>query len=92
MTRSGSARISPGPAAMPGLPALSFVNDVEMSVSDASTIYVVADNHKMGDFTPYVYESTDLGKTWRAIEADLRRLGAREARAVEQGGRWNASA
>jgi len=58
-------------AAMPGLPALSFINDVEMSVKDAATIYAVADNHKMGDFTPYVFESTDLGKSWRSIAGDL---------------------
>ncbi len=50
---------------MPGLPALSFVNDVEMSRHDGQTVYVVADNHKNGDFTPYVFASTDLGRSWR---------------------------
>ena len=58
-------------AAMPGLPALSFVNDVEMSLHDAATLYVAADNHKAGDFTPYVFESTDLGRTWRSMAGDL---------------------
>jgi photosystem II stability/assembly factor-like uncharacterized protein len=58
-------------AAMPGLPALSFVNDVEMSLHDAETLYVVADNHKSGDFKPYVFESTDLGRTWRSMAGDL---------------------
>ncbi|HEX6874011.1 MAG TPA: hypothetical protein VF163_23160, partial [Micromonosporaceae bacterium] len=58
-------------APMPGLPAQSFINDVEMSVQDAGTVYVVADNHKMGDFTPYVFESTDAGKSWRSIAGDL---------------------
>ena len=58
-------------AAMPGLPALSFVNDVEMSQHDAATLYVAADNHKAGDFTPYVFESTDLGRTWRSMAGDL---------------------
>ncbi len=58
-------------AAIPGLPALSFVNDVEMSLHDAATLYVAADNHKAGDFTPYVFESTDLGRTWRSMAGDL---------------------
>ncbi len=60
-------------AALPGLPALGsgFVNDVEASLHDARTIYAVADNHKNGDFSPYVYESADLGRTWRSISGDL---------------------
>jgi hypothetical protein len=58
-------------AAIPGLPALSFVNDVEMSQHDAATLYVAADNHKNGDFKPYVFESTDLGRTWRSMAGDL---------------------
>jgi photosystem II stability/assembly factor-like uncharacterized protein len=58
-------------AAIPGLPALSFVNHVEMSQHDPATLYVAADNHKTGDFTPYVFESTDLGRTWRSMAGDL---------------------
>lgn len=58
-------------SALPGLPALGFVNDVETSLHDARTVYVVADNHKNGDFSAYVYESTDLGRTWRSISGDL---------------------
>lgn len=58
-------------AALPGLPALGFINDVEASLHDARTIYAVADNHKNGDFSPYVYESADLGRTWRSITGDL---------------------
>ncbi len=58
-------------SALPGLPAASFINDVEASLHDARTIYLVADNHKNGDFSPYVYESADLGRTWRSISGDL---------------------
>lgn len=60
-------------AAMPGLPPLSFVNDVEFSVHDARTLFVAADAHKIGDFAPYVYVSADLGRTWRSIAGDLPR-------------------
>jgi photosystem II stability/assembly factor-like uncharacterized protein len=58
-------------APMPGLPAQSFINDIEASLFDARTVFAVADNHKSGDFTPYVYTSTDLGRTWRSIAGDL---------------------
>ena len=58
-------------AAPAGLPAAAFINDVEASLHNARTIYVVADNHKNGDFAPYVYESADLGRTWRSISGDL---------------------
>ncbi len=60
-------------SALQGLPAASFINDVEASLHDARTIYAVADNHKNGDFSPYVYESADLGRTWRSISGDLPR-------------------
>ncbi len=57
--------------ALPGLPSLSFINDVEMSVHDARTLFVVADAHKVGDFTPFAYASTDLGRSWKSIAGDL---------------------
>lgn len=58
-------------ATPPGLPALSFINDVEASLHDARTLFVVADNHKAGDFTPYVFLSRDLGRSWRSIAGTL---------------------
>lgn len=58
-------------AALPGLPPLSYVNDVEMSSHGARTIFAVADAHKVGDFSPYVYVSADAGRTWRSIAGDL---------------------
>jgi photosystem II stability/assembly factor-like uncharacterized protein len=58
-------------AAMPGAPARAFINDVEASLFDARTIYVVADAHKDGDFAPYAFVSADLGRTWRSIAGDL---------------------
>ena len=58
-------------AALPGVPPYSFINRVETSLYDASTIYALADAHKTGDFSPYVFESTDLGRTWRSIAGDL---------------------
>lgn len=56
---------------LPGAPSFFFVNDIKASRHDAQTVYVVVDNHKTGDFRPYVYKSSDRGKTWISISGDL---------------------
>jgi photosystem II stability/assembly factor-like uncharacterized protein len=38
---------------------------------DADTVYVCLDNHKYGDFKPYLVKSTDRGKKWTSIAGDL---------------------
>jgi photosystem II stability/assembly factor-like uncharacterized protein len=57
--------------ALPGLPPQSFINDVEFSRFSARALFVAADAHKIGDFTPYLFVSPDLGRTWRSIAGDL---------------------
>ncbi len=56
---------------LPGVPPLSFINDAEASLHDANTFFVVADAHKTGDFSPYVFESTDGGQSWNSMSGDL---------------------
>ena len=36
-----------------------------------NTVYALFDNHKLGDFKPYVFKSTDKGATWTSIAGDL---------------------
>jgi photosystem II stability/assembly factor-like uncharacterized protein len=55
----------------PGIPAMTYVSDIETSLHDADTVYASFDNHKMGDFKPYVLKSADRGRTWTAITGDL---------------------
>ena len=56
---------------LPGVPATAFVNDIKADLFDAGTVYVVLDNHKFGDFEPYIFKSTDLGRTWSSLRANL---------------------
>ncbi|KAA3640325.1 MAG: glycosyl hydrolase [Bacteroidetes bacterium] len=56
---------------LPKVPKLSFVNDVEASNHDQNTVFAVADAHKFGDFSPYVFMSKDKGETWQSIAGDL---------------------
>ena len=55
----------------PGIPENTYVSDVESSPLDADTVFAAFDNHKMGDFKPYLLKSADRGKTWTAIAGDL---------------------
>ena len=54
-----------------GLPERTFINDIKADNFDANTVYVSLDNHKEGDFNPYLYKSTDLGETWISISSNL---------------------
>ncbi len=54
-----------------GVPERTYVSRLEASVADPDTVYAAFDNHKMGDFTPYVFVSRDRGRTWSSIRGDL---------------------
>ena len=56
---------------LPGVPDTAFVNDIRGDLYDANTVYVALDNHKYGDYTPYLLKSTNLGRTWKTIAGDL---------------------
>lgn len=48
-----------------------FVNDLKADLFAADTVYVAVDQHKTGDFAPYLFTSTDRGVTWTSIVGDL---------------------
>src|SRR5687767_10424286 len=48
-----------------------YTGRFEPSRFDANTFYVTFDNHRNNDFTPYVYVTTDYGKTFRSIVNNL---------------------
>ncbi|MCX6280767.1 MAG: glycosyl hydrolase [Bacteroidetes bacterium] len=52
---------------VPGLPANTWCSYVEPGHFDKNTVYVTFDGHRLGDKTPYVFKSADLGKTWKAL-------------------------
>jgi photosystem II stability/assembly factor-like uncharacterized protein len=55
----------------PGVPEMSYVSCLTASAHDVNTVYAAFDNHKTGDFKPYLLVSTDRGATWKAITANL---------------------
>ncbi|MFK7848030.1 MAG: glycosyl hydrolase [Rhodothermales bacterium] len=54
-----------------GIPDTTFVSSLVPSSHDVNTVYASFDNHKAGDFKPYIAKSTDLGKSWDIISSDL---------------------
>ncbi|HEY9450917.1 MAG TPA: hypothetical protein VIQ60_14295, partial [Gemmatimonadaceae bacterium] len=54
-----------------GAPDSAFVSRVTPSSHDTNTVYASFDNHKSGDYKPYIFRSTDLGRTWTSIAGNL---------------------
>lgn len=55
----------------PGVYELAYVAELEASRHDPDTVYATFDDHKSGDFTPYVFKSIDRGRTWASIAGNL---------------------
>src|SRR5438067_2383888 len=51
----------------PKTPDWSTVSIIDASPHDGNTAYVAVDRHKLDDFKPYIFKTTDLGKNWSAI-------------------------
>jgi photosystem II stability/assembly factor-like uncharacterized protein len=56
------------PKAMPDWGTVSMI---EASSRDAGTAYLAVERHKSDDFAPYVFKTTDFGKTWSKLVAGL---------------------
>jgi photosystem II stability/assembly factor-like uncharacterized protein len=56
---------------VPGLPAEAWIGNIEASPTEAGGAFLVVDNHRMNDFTPHVWETTDYGQSWRDLSAGL---------------------
>ena len=49
------------------MPEWGTVSMIEASSKDAGTVYIAVERHKMDDFAPYVFKTTDFGKTWTKL-------------------------
>ena len=54
-----------------GLPNTAFVNDIKADNFNENIVYAVFDNHKYGDYKPYVYMSKNKGRTWKSISENI---------------------
>ncbi|MEO5762608.1 MAG: sialidase [Vicinamibacteria bacterium] len=54
-----------------GMPVWGMVSKIEPSHHDANTAYIAVARHMMDDREPYIYKTSDLGKTWTRVSGDL---------------------
>jgi photosystem II stability/assembly factor-like uncharacterized protein len=59
-----------------GVPDRTYVNMVLASSHDANTVFAAFNNHKNGDFKPYLLKSIDQGRNWTSIASDLPERGS----------------
>ncbi len=55
----------------PGVPEYTYVSDILADKFNADIVYATFNNHQRDDFKPYVLKSTDKGKNWTSISANL---------------------
>ncbi|MCB0457642.1 MAG: glycosyl hydrolase [Flavobacteriaceae bacterium] len=53
------------------MPEWMMINSVEPSRFNEGTCYIAGTKYKSGDFTPYLYKTTDFGKTWKKITTGI---------------------
>jgi photosystem II stability/assembly factor-like uncharacterized protein len=59
-------KVTPG-----GAPEWGTVDLIEASPFDAGTAYVVFDAHRLDDTKPYLFKTTDFGRSWKSLAGGL---------------------
>ncbi len=59
-----------------GIPEQCYVHTVWASAHNKNTFYAAFNNHRMGDFKPYLVKTTDGGNTWTVINGNLPERGS----------------
>ena len=54
-----------------GIPDWAMVSLIEASAHDAGTAYAAVDAHKLDNFKPYIFKTTDFGKTWAQLTTGI---------------------
>ncbi len=73
LTQDGGKTWANLTANIPGLFDWGTISNIEPSRYDVNTAYLTVDGHQMNSRDPWVYKTTDLGKTWKLITGGLAR-------------------
>lgn len=79
LSRDGGAHWS-NVTHMTGVPEWGRVECIDPSDSNPAEAVISVDRHFLGDFTPYIFRTTDYGATWHSITGNLPKVYARSAR------------
>lgn len=67
LTRDGGKTWANSAGKFPGLPEATWVQQIKASTYDEATAFVVFDDHRRDNWSPYVYKTTNYGRTWKRI-------------------------
>ena len=56
---------------VPGMPEWGTVSMIEASPFDAATAYLVVDAHRLDDMRPYLWKTSDYGRSWKRLGSGL---------------------
>ncbi len=56
---------------IPGVPERTYVNMILASAHDKNVAYSAFNHHRYGDFKPYLFKTTNGGKSWVPIQSNL---------------------
>ena len=64
LTRDGGKTWTSFRGKIPGMPLSCWIPQVKASAHNAGEAFVVANDYRRGDMKPYIFRTTDYGKTW----------------------------
>jgi photosystem II stability/assembly factor-like uncharacterized protein len=67
LTRDGGKTWENFRGKIPGLPGSCWIPQITASRYNAGEAFVVANDYRRGDFKPYIFRTTDFGKTWKRM-------------------------
>lgn len=71
LTKDGGTIWTNLTANIKGVPQGSWVAQIQASTHNPAAAFVVINNYRRDDWTPYVYQTTNFGKTWKkVVQAD----------------------
>ena len=71
VTRDAGAHWSNVTPSLPGLAPKGTVDSVDPSSFDGATCYVSFDLHQVDNRDPFIFKTSDYGKTWKAIASNI---------------------
>jgi hypothetical protein len=71
LTRDGGATWTDLTANLTGLPFWGTISNIEPSRFEEGTAYLSVDGHQINNRDPFIYKTTDFGKTWRLLVAGI---------------------
>jgi photosystem II stability/assembly factor-like uncharacterized protein len=67
ITRDGGATWTDLSNNLPGMPFWGTISNIEASRFDEATAYLSVDAHQANNRDPFIYKTTDYGRTWRLL-------------------------